>query len=33
MVLDGDPLDPVSQVRFLVAGGEVVWDRSKEEED
>ena len=31
MVLDGDPLDPVSQVRFLVADGEVVWDRSKEE--
>ena len=33
MVLDGDPLDPVSQVRFLVADGEVVWDRSKEEEE
>ena len=33
MVLDGDPLDPVSPVRFLVADGEVVWDRSTGEED
>jgi len=31
VVFDGDPLNPVAQVAFLVSEGVIVWDRLKED--
>ena len=33
VILEGDPLDPLARVSHLVAAGEVIYDRAKEEEN
>ena len=32
VIFDGDPLDPFSEVTFLVAAGDVVYDREKDKD-
>ena len=33
VIMDGDPLDPFSEVVYLVAAGDVLYDRAKDKED